>query len=56
MLEQAKQGDIEALELILEELEPYMYELAKFISMPREDSIQEMKVKFIEVLKNGTEL
>jgi len=51
-LEQAKQGDIAALEQVLEHLEPYMKYLANYINMPREDSIQEMKAKFIEILKN----
>ena len=52
ILEQAKQGDTAALEQVLEHLEPYMKYLANYINMPREDSIQEMKVKFIEILKN----
>ncbi|MCG7320169.1 helix-turn-helix domain-containing protein [Brevibacillus laterosporus] len=51
-MEQAKQGDIAALEQVLEHLEPYMKYLANYINMPREDSIQEMKAKFIEILKN----
>ncbi|MDF9414320.1 helix-turn-helix domain-containing protein [Brevibacillus laterosporus] len=56
ILEQAKQGDTVALEQVLEQLEPYMRYLANYINMPREDSIQEMKTKFIEILKNQERL
>ncbi|MDN9012443.1 helix-turn-helix domain-containing protein [Brevibacillus laterosporus] len=56
ILEKAKQGDEIALQQVLELLEPYMKYLANYINMPREDSIQEMKAKFIEILKNGTQI
>ncbi|WP_255193618.1 helix-turn-helix domain-containing protein [Brevibacillus laterosporus] len=56
ILEQAKQGDAYAIEQVLEYLEPYMNHLANYINMPREDSIQEMKAKFIEILKNRAQL
>ncbi|SNT22744.1 Helix-turn-helix domain-containing protein [Anaerovirgula multivorans] len=51
LVEQARKGDNGALEKVLEELEPHMEHLASFIKMPREDSLQEMKTRFIEVIR-----
>jgi hypothetical protein len=52
-LQRAQSGDNEALMEIFDFLQPDMEYLACFIKMPREDSIQEMKVALMEAIRKG---
>lgn len=53
LLQLAERGDQQALEQILSIFEDDMQYLACFIKMPREDSLQQMKVAFIDMIRNG---
>jgi hypothetical protein len=55
LIEKAKNGDNAALEELITILEPDINTLAKFIKMPREDTIQEIKTSFIEILRTMKE-
>jgi len=52
LLEQA-QTDNEALETLITLLEPDMCFLSRYIKQPKEDSIQQLKMAFIEVIREG---
>jgi len=51
LIEKSKLGDNQALEELFKVLEPEINNLAQYIKMPREDTIQEIKTKFIEYLR-----
>lgn len=53
MLKSAQAGDNQALMNILDFLLPDMEQLACFIKLPREDSIQEMKTAMMEAIRRG---
>lgn len=52
-LERAQSGDHQALLKILDFLHPDMEHLASFIKLPREESIQAMRVAMIEAIRFG---
>ncbi|SNT24081.1 hypothetical protein SAMN05446037_10602 [Anaerovirgula multivorans] len=54
--EQARKEVNEILEKVFEELEPHLDYLSSFIKMPREDSLQEMKTRFIEIIREGSKI
>lgn len=51
MVEQAKNGDNEALLRVLEEMQPEMDNLAGFLKLPREEGIQAIITQFIEKIR-----
>jgi hypothetical protein len=53
MMDEARKGNNEALIKLLEWFEPEIHALARFIKMPKEDSIQEIKAQFIEFIRKG---
>ncbi|UYZ12863.1 helix-turn-helix domain-containing protein [Brevibacillus sp. WF146] len=53
MMDEARKGNNEALLQLLEWFEPEIHALARFIKMPKEDSIQEIKAQFIAFIREG---
>ncbi|TRY27678.1 hypothetical protein FOI68_04590 [Brevibacillus sp. LEMMJ03] len=53
MMDEAQKGNNEALLQLLEWFEPEIHALARFIKMPKEDSIQEIKAQFIAFIREG---
>ncbi|EST55147.1 hypothetical protein T458_08655 [Brevibacillus panacihumi W25] len=53
LLKLAEMGDQHAMEQILKIFESDMEQLASFIRMPREESLQQIKVDFIEEIMSG---
>lgn len=51
-LEKAQNGDKEAIQEILDTLEPDIKKLSKFIRLPKEDATQFLKVELINIVKN----
>ncbi|GEC92461.1 helix-turn-helix domain-containing protein [Brevibacillus brevis] len=51
MVDQAKNGDNEALLMVLEEMEPEINNLASFLKLPKEEGIQEITTRFIEKIR-----
>ncbi|KZE47769.1 hypothetical protein AV540_18545 [Brevibacillus parabrevis] len=51
MVEQAKNGDNEALLKVLEEMQPEIDSLAGFLKLPKEEGIQEITTRFIEKIR-----
>lgn len=47
---EAKNGDLKALEEIIELLDKEIEYLSNFINMPREDALQSLKVEVIELI------
>ncbi|WP_340259502.1 helix-turn-helix domain-containing protein [Brevibacillus borstelensis] len=56
MIERAKNGDNDALTMVLQEMEPEIQYLAGFLKMSKEDGIQEIKTQFIEKLRDGKDV
>ncbi|NTU24323.1 hypothetical protein HPY28_28820 [Brevibacillus sp. HB1.2] len=50
-LEQAKEGDNEALLRVLEEMRSEIDSLAGFLKLPKEEGIQEITAQFIEKIR-----
>lgn len=55
MLERAKSGDNDALTKVLQELDPDIQYLSRFLKMQKEDGVQAIKTKFIEFLRDRDE-
>ncbi|KZE44161.1 hypothetical protein AV540_02370 [Brevibacillus parabrevis] len=51
MVEQAKNGDNDALLKVLEEMQPEIDSLAGFLKLPKEEGIQEIMAQFIEEIR-----
>ncbi|MFA4134121.1 MULTISPECIES: hypothetical protein [unclassified Brevibacillus] len=51
MVEQAKNGDNEALLKVLQEMQPEIDSLAGFLKLPKEEGIQEITAQFIERIR-----
>ncbi|GED57249.1 hypothetical protein ABER61_16390 [Brevibacillus formosus] len=50
-VEQAKEGDNEALLRVLEEMQSEIDSLAGFLKLPKEEGIQEITAEFIEKIR-----
>jgi hypothetical protein len=53
LMDEARKGNNEAMLQLLEWFEPEIHALARFINMPKEDSIQEIKAQFIAFIREG---
>ncbi|MBG9941956.1 MULTISPECIES: hypothetical protein [Brevibacillus] len=51
MVEQAKNGNNEALLKVLEEMQPEIDSLAGFLKLPKEEGIHEITTRFIEQIR-----
>lgn len=51
-LKKAQNGDKEAMQKILDAMEPDIRQLSKFIRLPKEDAVQSLKVELIAIVKN----
>lgn len=51
MIEQAKNGDNESFQSVLEEMQPEITSLAGFLKLPKEEGIQEIMAQFIEEIR-----
>lgn len=49
----AQSGDKEAMQKIIDIMEPDIKHLSKFIRLPKEDAIQSLKVELIAIVKKN---
>lgn len=52
LLEDARNGNKNALENILILFNDYIYSLCKYISMPKEEAVQELYLELMEIIFN----
>lgn len=50
-LEKAQNGDKEAMQEILDVMDPEIKQLSKYVRLPREDAIQTLKTELINIVK-----